>query len=168
MDTTITLITGSGSRMVLSRCEDKLRDFCLHDAYRDYDRIATVNDIVTVPQFNAVNDAMKARTPPDAWKPFLAPNVIPYLPQVPKNLDLIDSPAMDYQAGRDCIRRVYEILASRQYITDTAASKVCYLKRPSLIAISDSYVRRVLLGPDQPVDPQDPAQGPSTRIVGSR
>jgi hypothetical protein len=54
---------------------------------------------------------------------------------------------------------VYEVLASCQYITDMAASKVCYLKRPSLIAISDSYVRRLLIGPDQPVLPQDSARG---------
>jgi hypothetical protein len=54
---------------------------------------------------------------------------------------------------------VYQVLASRQYITDMAASKICYLKRPSLIAISDSYVRKVLLGPDQSIVPQDPARG---------
>ncbi len=159
MVATITLTTVGGLRMALSRCEDKLRDFCLHDAYRAYDRVAAVNDIVTMQQFNAVNDAMKARTPLNAWKPFLTPNVIPHLPQVPKNLDLIDSPDMDYHAGRENVRRVYEVLASRQYITDMAASKICYLKRPSLIAISDSYVRRLLLGPDQPIDPQDAARG---------
>ncbi len=168
MVATITLTTVGGLRIVLSRCEDKLSDFCLHDAYGAYDRVATVDDIVTIQQFNAVNDAMKARTPVNAWKPFLAPNVIPVLPEVPKDLDLIDSPDMDYHAGRDTVRRVYEVLASRQYITDMAASKVLYLKRPSLIAISDSYVRRVLLGPDQPIDPQDPAGGPSTRIAASR
>jgi hypothetical protein len=159
MVATITLTTAGGSRMVLSRCEDKLRDFCLHDAYRAYDRIATVDDIATMRQFNAVNDAMKARTPLNAWRPFLAPNVIPNLPRVPKDLDLIDSHDRDYHAGRDSVRRVYEVLAGRHYITDMAASKVCYLKRPSLIAISDSYVRRLLLGPDRPIDPRDPARG---------
>jgi hypothetical protein len=41
MVATMTLTTVGGSRVVLSRCEDKLRDFCLHDAYRPYDRIAT-------------------------------------------------------------------------------------------------------------------------------
>jgi ssDNA-binding Zn-finger/Zn-ribbon topoisomerase 1 len=110
-------------------------------------------------QFNAVNDAMKARTPPDAWRPFLDPNVIPNLPRVPKDLDLIDSHDVDYHAGRDSVRRVYEVLASRHYITDMAASKVCYLKRPSLIAISDSYVRRLLLGPGACINPRDPARG---------
>jgi predicted RNA-binding Zn-ribbon protein involved in translation (DUF1610 family) len=159
MGATITLPTVGGPSMVLSRCEDKLRDFCLHDAYRAYDRIASVDDNVTMQQFNAVNDAMRARTPLNAWKPFLAPNVIPHLPQVPKHLDLIDSSDMDFHTGRASVRRVYEVLASRQYITDMAASKVCYLKRPTLIAISDSYVRRLLIGPDQPVAPQDPARG---------
>ena len=114
-------------------------------------------------QFNAVNDAMKAQTPLNVWRPFLAPNVIPNLPQVPKDLDLIESRDIDYRAGRDSVWRVYEVLASRQYITDMAASKVLYLKRPSLIAISDSYVRGVLLGPDQPVFPQDPAPGGQVR-----
>jgi hypothetical protein len=159
MVATINLTTVGRLKVVLSRCEDKLRDFCLYDAYRAYDRIATVNDIVTIQQFNAVNDAMKARTPLNAWQRFLTPNVIPNLPRVPKNLDLIDSRDMDYHAGRVRVRQVYEILASRPYITDMAASKVLYLKRPSLIAISDSYVRRVLLGPDQPIVPQDPARG---------
>ena len=91
MVATMTLTTVGGSRVVLSRCEDKLRDFCLHDAYRPYDRIATVDDMVTMQQFNAVNDAMKAQTPLNVWRPFLAPNVIPNLPQVPKDLDLIES-----------------------------------------------------------------------------
>ena len=145
MVVTISLTTIDGSRIVMERCQDKLRDFCFNDAYRPYDRLATVDDVVTVQQFNAVNDAMKARTPLNAWQSFLAPNVIPGIRQVPKDLDLIDSTNMYYRVGRDSVWRAYEVLASRQYITDMAASKVLFLKRPSLIAISDSYVRGILL-----------------------
>src|SRR4051794_6274164 len=108
MGETITLPTVGGPKIILSRCEEKLRDFCLHDAYRGYDLTATVDDLVTMTQFNAVNDAMKARTPLNAWQPFLAPNTVPHLAQVPKDLDLIDSSDPDYAAGRECVRRVYE------------------------------------------------------------
>jgi len=159
MSETITLPNLEGTKIILSRCEEKLRDFCLHDAYQAYDRIATINDVVTMRQFDAVNDAMKARTPLKAWQPFLAPNTIPHLAEVPVDLDLIETSQQDYLKGRELVWRVYEVLASRQNITDMAASKVCHLKRPNLIAISDSYVRRLLVGPDRSILPQDPDRG---------
>ncbi|MFI5455278.1 MAG: DUF6308 family protein [Isosphaerales bacterium] len=159
MGETIAIPTTDQQRLTLIRCEDKSRHFCLHDAYRAYDRIASEDEVVTRQQFDAVNDAMKARTPLSAWKDFLAPRSIPHLDQVPKRLDLIDASESEYVHARERVRQVYRALTGRFYITDMAASKVCYLKRPSLIAISDSYVRATLLGPDEEVRPDDPRRG---------
>jgi hypothetical protein len=108
MGQTVTLSTAEGPTIVLSRFEEKLRDFCLHDAYRGYDFTAAVDDMVTLRQINAVNDAMMARTPGDAWKPLIAPNTIPQLARVPKELDLIDWNNQYYALGRESVGRLCE------------------------------------------------------------
>ena len=166
MDETIFVMTIEGRLIHLTRCEEKLHDFCEVDAYKAFDRIASTDDVVTRPQLDAVNDAMKARTPVEVWTKFLAPNSIPHLSLVPKEIDLIDSDAMPYALARERIRSVYETLACEKFITDMAASKVCYLKRPKLVAISDGYVRAMLVGPDENIDPQDPDRGRKYAIRG--
>jgi hypothetical protein len=81
------------------------------------------------------------------------------LAAVPKDLDLIDSSDNDYASGKEAVRRVYETLCQSPGIDDMASSKVCHLKRPKLIALSDSCVRGILPGPDTRISPDDPTRG---------
>jgi hypothetical protein len=106
-----------------------------------------------------VNEAMMARVKFDDWRRFMSPNLVPHLDEVPKDVDLIDSSNGDYATAREAVRRMYEVLCSNVAITDMAASKICFLKRPRLIPISDTYVRKFLLGPDGPIMPADPSRG---------
>lgn len=159
MSETIRIIAHDGSALNLERCEEKLSCFCLYDAYEDYDAIASSDDVVTRKQFDAVNNAMKANLPPRPWQRFISPNPVPNLAAVPTDIDLIDSSDEDYVHARDGVRRVYEVLCSDPEISDMGSSKVCYLKRPRLIAISDSYVRSVVVGPDIALSKSDPKRG---------
>jgi hypothetical protein len=131
----------------------------LYDAYEAYDAIASPDERVTRKQFAAVNEAMKAFIKLDDWRQFVSPHSLPHLSAVPKDLDLIDSSDDDYASGKEAVRRVYETLCWSPRIDDMASSKVCHLKRPKLIAISDSYVRAILLGPDTRILPNDPTRG---------
>ena len=157
-----------GTIVSLSRCREELRCFYEYDAYEDYDAIATCDDVVTREQFDAVNDAMKANLPPRPWLKFLWPNSIPGLSSVPADIDLIDSPDDDYMTAKESVRRVYETLCGDPEIDDMASSKVCYLKRPRLIAISDSYVRGMLLGQDAPIAKSDHQRGSKLAERGTR
>ncbi len=159
MGETIVVPTIDQRRLSLIRCEEKLLHFCLYDAYQRYDRLASEDEVVTGREIKAANTAMRARTPRLVWTDFLEPKSIPYLDTVAKSLDLIDSSVAEYENARSCVERVYEVLAGRLHITDMAASKVCYLKRPMLIAISDSYIRALVLGPDRTIEPRDPSRG---------
>lgn len=62
-------------------------------------------------------------------------------------------------ASKEAVRRVYETLCRSRPIDDMASSKVCHLKRPKLIAISDSYVRGIFLGHHTRISPDDPTRG---------
>jgi Topoisomerase DNA binding C4 zinc finger/Family of unknown function (DUF6308) len=157
-----------GTVLSLSRCRDKLRCFCEYDAYEDYDAIATCDDVVTRQQFDAVNDAMKANAPLRPWLKFLSPNPVPGLSNVPTDIDMIDSSDDDYIPAKESLRGVYEKLCRDPEIDDMASSKVCYLKRPRLIAISDSYVRGILLGQDAQIAKSDPERGSKLAERGTR
>jgi len=159
MGEVIRVVSHEGSVLCLSRCREKLLTFCLYDAYEDYDAIASCDEVVTREQFDAVNDAMKANAPLEPWLKFLSPNPIPGLAAVPEDIDVIDSADDEYAVVRESVRRVYETLCNDAGIDDMASSKVCHLKRPRLIAIADSYVRGVLLGPDSRFAPSDPRRG---------
>lgn len=161
MNTDITVKKYDGSLLTIGRCEERLSCFVHYDAYEAYDAIASADERVTRKQFAAVHEAMKAFTKFDDWRQFVSPNSIPHLSDVPKDLDLIDSSDDDYASGRGAVRRVYETLCRSPRIDDMASSKVCYLKRPKLIAISDNYVRGILLGPD-PRIPHDAPTRSST------
>jgi hypothetical protein len=60
------------------------------------------------------------------------------------HVDLVESSDEEYQNVRDKLYNCYIALTNVAYITDMAASKMLYLKRPRLVAISDSYVREGL------------------------
>jgi hypothetical protein len=102
----------------------------------------------------AVNRAMRARSPRKAWAPFLEVP-IPELTQLPVDVDLVESTDEEYASVRLDLERCYRLLTAAKWITDMSASKMLHLKRPRLVAISDSYVRKVLA-----ISEPDPARHP--------
>jgi len=131
----------------ITDCLGKLQHFIKHDAYYAYDVVGYQfeheTDRLRLELRDAMNKAMLARSKREAWQPFLD---IPLdeLAAVPTQVDLIDSSNEEYIAAREALRSVYERLTNATWITDMAASKMLYLKRPKLVAISDSYTRAAL------------------------
>ena len=136
-----------GSRREIRGCRQRLIDFCRYDAFSGYDRVgAAYSGIANVIQpelLTAMNGAMRARSPRKAWAPFLG-SPLGELTAVSVDADLVLDADSDYAAARTALGRCYLRLASALWITDMAASKVLFLKRPKLVAISDSYVRTEL------------------------
>jgi hypothetical protein len=144
-------LVGVREGLVIQECLAKLRFFCQHDAYPDYDRVgyqhASDPDRFHADLLTATNRAMRARSPRKAWAPFLE-TPISELAQLPVDADLVDSTDDEYASARLGLERCYRALTAAKWITDMSASKMLYLKRPRLVAISDSYVREVLAIPE--------------------
>lgn len=146
-------VSVNGTEFTVERCMDRLRFFCERDAYLGYDRAGmeseTDSHILNLEHLRAVNGPMRARSPKKAWEPFLGRHLAE-LESISTTTDLIESPEREYESARDMVCRAYRLLTSQVGITDTAASKMLYLKRPRLIAISDSYIRQLLAVQDPP------------------
>jgi len=144
-------LVGTRAGLSVRQCLAKLRFFCEHDAYRDYDRVgyqfAGSPNEIQAELLTATNRAMRARSPRKAWEPLLD-RTLPALAQLPLDGDLIASTDDEYTVLRAGLERCYRSLTAVKWITDMAASKMLYLKRPRLVAISDSYVRDVLAVPE--------------------
>jgi len=151
-------LVGVREGLVIQQCLPKLRFFCEHDAYADYDRAgyrhASEPDRFHADLLTATNRAMRARSPRKAWAPFLE-TPISELAQLPVDADLVESTDDEYASSRVALERCYRVLTAAKWITDMSASKMLYLKRPRLVAISDSYVREALAIPEP-----DPARHP--------
>jgi len=133
--------------LTTKNCLEKLRYFCEHDAFPRYD-VAGYNYIHQSDRFQrdlltAMNREMMARSPKKAWAPLLD-KPLSVLADIPTDVDLIDSPETIYFEARKKMRSYYLMITNINWITDMAASKMLYLKRPKLAAISDSYVRTML------------------------
>lgn len=141
----------------IHHCLEKLTDFCRYDAFQRYDLVGYRNlsspNELQPELLTSMNRAMMARSSRGAWKPVLG-KPLPVLAAVPTDVDLIRSADDEYLQARELLRACYAALADRKWITDMAASKMLYLKRPKLVAISDSYVRQAL-------EVEDPHPGPS-------
>jgi hypothetical protein len=140
-------LVGVREGLVIQQCLSKLRFFCEHDAYAGYDRAgyrhASEPDRFHADLLRATNRAMRARSPRKAWAPFLE-TPISELAQLPVDADLVDSSDEEYARVRLGLERCYQLLIAASGITDMAATKMLHLKRPRLVAISDSYVREAL------------------------
>lgn len=140
-------LVGTRSGLRITNCLEKLREFCTNDAYPIYDLVgyqyAGTPDVFQPELLSAVNTAMRARSKRAAWLPFLGAT-LPALAAIPNNIDLIEASDEDYAKAKGAVGDCIHLLASAKWITDMAASKMLYLKRPQLIAISDSYVREAL------------------------
>lgn len=138
------------SSPVIRDCEWRIKTFVQRDAYPWYDVVGQrlPASHITQQHLSAMNAAMRARSSSKAWGPFLDA-ALPELEAIPADLDLIDgSEEQVTEALRelsDLVRRI----ASVPGLTDMAVSKVLHLLRPRFIAVSDSYVRELLLLPDE-------------------
>lgn len=142
----------------IADCERKLSDFLASDAYELYDRqgvrAETRPDVISRDQLRLMNAAMRGRASVRALQPFLD-TPLPELARIPTTLDLINSPATDLNLALDLLRAAVARLCVPM-IKDTAATKLLYLKRPALVAISDTSVRSRLRidfppGPDRAI-----------------
>ncbi|HEX5414637.1 MAG TPA: DUF6308 family protein [Chloroflexota bacterium] len=139
------------NRLIIDKCEWRIKTFVESDAYIPYDYqvgyLSPVANQITDAQVYAMNSVMRARSSRHAWDNFIGKD-LPELETIPVDLDLIDSPDTDVEHGLAALAKLVSRIASVQWLTDMAASKVLYLLRPRFIAISDSYVRACLGTPD--------------------
>lgn len=137
--------------LTTKNCFEKLKYFCEYDAFPGYDVVgynyAYQSDLFQRELLTAMNKEMKARSPKKAWTPLLD-KPLDVLSDIPINVDLVDSPETAYLDAREKMRAYYLMITNINCLTDMAASKMLYLKRPKLAAISDSYVRTMLNIPD--------------------
>jgi hypothetical protein len=148
--------------VVIDDCVDKVRHFCQFDAYLTYDvvgrKFASEPSQFHPDLLTATNRAMMARSSRSAWKPFLGID-LPELAAIPLDVDLVESSGQAYVGACDALRRYYLRIAEAKWLTDMAASKMLYLKRPMLTAISDSYIREALRV-EEPRGPEFPWKAP--------
>ncbi|MCW3096563.1 MAG: hypothetical protein JWL77_2181 [Chthonomonadaceae bacterium] len=156
MDTLRICATGEGS--AVENCLAKIRFFCAYDAFPAYDTLGRnheeASDRFQSELLRATNAAMRARSSRKAWEPWLD-KTLPVLSAIPTDVDLIESTDLEYAQARNPLADYYRALTDTPWITDMAASKMLFLKRPRLTAISDSYVREAL-GIKEPDTKQHP------------
>jgi hypothetical protein len=143
---------------LITDCERKLSNFIANDAYELYDRQGVRAeprpDVISRDQLRLTNTAMRGRASARALQPFLD-TPLPELARIPTTVDLIGSSPTDVDLALDLLRAAVARLCVPM-IKDTAATKLLYLKRPALVAISDTSVRSRLAieappGPDRAV-----------------
>jgi len=153
-----TLVLPSGR--TIRDCEWRLRTFLERDAYAAYDA-AVAYQPPADDQFEerhriAMNNAMRARSSVSAWEPFL--NVpIPELAKVSRETCLVWGEEAEVKRATSAVADVVARVGATRGLTDMAATKMLYLLRPRLVAISDSYVRSAL----GVYEGTPPAAGPS-------
>lgn len=143
MKNTLTVLTSQGT-LIVENCLEKVQFFCSYDAFPAYDLIGQRNehddDRFQLELLQAMNSAMRARSSRKAWEPLLDKS-LPVLGAIPTKVDLIESSDIEYAAVRESLHAYYLFTSQLSGITDMAASKMLFLKRPRLAAISDSYMR---------------------------
>jgi orotate phosphoribosyltransferase len=140
-------LVGSKDALTITDCYEKVVRFCEKDAYPHYDVVGAQfsgeSSVIQRELLDAMNRAMSARSSRKAWEPFIGVE-LPELAAVSMDIDLVECSDGDYSRVREHLRGLYERLASAVSITDTAATKMLFLKRPRLVAISDRYIREAL------------------------
>jgi len=106
--------------------------------------------VISSEQLALVNSAMRARSSRKAWEPFLG-KPLRELAEVPADVDLIDDAEARVEDALLALGTAIQTVRVPG-ITDMGATKVFFLKRPKLVAISDEYVRR-RLGISGPAEP---------------
>lgn len=136
----------SGGSYEIFCCQERLEVFCQRAKYDPPGQyLAKANpNMITGAQIDLMNSpAMNARSRKASWQPFFG-KPLSLLAAVTSDVDLIDADDGAYVTARQTVEALYWKLTSCIGIRDVAASKLSYLHRPKLIAISDSYVRKLL------------------------
>ena len=148
------LIVINNRKMIIKNCLEKLSHFCQFDAFPHYDligyRYLKQSNTFQKELLKAMNKAMRARSSRKAWSVFID-RPLSELANISLTVDLIESSEDDYLKALEALSKCFMVLTSVSGITDMAVSKMLYLKRPRLVAISDSYVRKAM-------DIKDPGQ----------
>jgi hypothetical protein len=130
---------------VLTRCEDRMLVFCALDAYGSYDMLGIElgrqhPNRVLREQVKLMNDSMRARSPYDAWEASgLLSDEVPGLAALPPDADLAEMPDEEWHHTKAQLKAAYERVM-RPQIGAAAATKILYLHRPRLVAITDAEV----------------------------
>ncbi len=140
------------SGQVIEHCEWLIEHYVKHDAYVDYDWLGSPDrspgpgdhDIITCRQYKAINGMMHARSPKAAWSHWLKRS-LPELHAIPRDLDLIDGTDSEVEPGIVAFRKLICRMAATKGLTDMAPTKALHLLRPRFVAISDKYVRKLLV-----------------------
>lgn len=138
-------ITIPRTKQTLTRCEERTLVFCAIDAYGAYD-VAGIelsrqhpNRIVRE-QIKLMNDSMRARSPYAVWtESSLLEGELPELAALPPDADITEMPDDEWDAARVLLRNAYARVM-RPRIGAAAATKILYLHRPRLVAITDAEV----------------------------
>lgn len=134
-------------RGVLGDCRWKIKTFVERDAYVEYEvggGYANPSlDVINEQHVHSMNCAMRARSSNAAWSRSIGQR-IPELEEIPIELDLADGQDAEVRAGHDALSRLARPLLARKGLSDVSVSKVLYLLRPRILAISDKYVKRCL------------------------
>ena len=146
--TTLTLpeSTRLPSRQIAD-CEWRIRTFLERDAYAAYDAVcldgASTGDRLTVRHRVAMNGAMRARSTTAGWAQFLDQPLVE-LGNVPSDLCLVRGGESEVELALRPLGDLVAKISSVHGISDMGASKMLFLLRPRIVAISDSYVRAAL------------------------
>jgi len=114
--------------------------FCWYDP--DPDGSTENANVITQQDLNAINNFMRARSNRAAWAPLLDKEH-ECIHALPREVDLVEMSDTEWAATSQLVERAFKDL-SRRRIGSMAVSKVLYRKRPRLIAICDSYVKKRL------------------------
>lgn len=141
------MIVMNQRKIIIRNCIEKLSHFCQFDAFPNYDligyRYLKQSNIFQKELLKAMNKAMRARSSRKAWSIFID-RPLSELANIPLTVDLIESPEDDCLKAIEALSQCFIVLTSVSGITDMASTKMLYLKRPRLVAISDSYVRKTM------------------------
>jgi hypothetical protein len=144
-----------GEMETLGDCERKMAVFCAIDAYLGYDvegRPADP-DRITQQQVHAMNRAMGARSPLEAWREAELLDVpLPELRALDTSQDLVAMSDEEWRQIGPKLGELYERVIRQPRVGIARGTKVLHLMRPRLVAIADSVVLGYLgVAPKQPV-----------------
>ena len=133
------------TRQTLTRCEERLLVFCALDAYGSYD-VSGIElgrqkpNRILREQIRLMNDSMRARSPYAVWaESGLLEAELRELAELPTDADLVDMADEEWAGVKVSLKATYERVM-RPRLGAAAATKILYLHRPRLIAITDAEV----------------------------
>ena len=133
------------TRQTLTRCEERILVFCALDAYGSYDvrgiELGRQNpNRILCEQIKLMNNSMRARSPYAVWaESGLLEGELCELAKLPPDADLADMADEEWAAVKVLLKTTYDCVM-RPRLGAAAVTKILYLHRPRLVAITDAEV----------------------------